>query len=76
MNDDARQPIDDSQLESYINDFVLYSITGEDAQLVADEEFDIELTREQIEKLDSIVYKYIDHGEVLRLAIEELLDHE
>lgn len=58
------------------NDIILYSINGEDAQLVANEDFQIELTPEQLEELDNIVYKYIDHGEVLRLAINELLNHE
>ena len=55
---------------------LLYTINGEDAQLVADEEFGIKLTLEQLEELDNIVYKYIDHGEVLRLAINELLKKE
>ena len=55
---------------------LLYTINGEDAQLVANEDFQIELTPEQLEELDNIVYKYIDHGEVLRLAINELLEKE
>jgi hypothetical protein len=55
---------------------LLYTINGEDAQLVANEDFGIKLTLEQIKKLSSIVYKYIDHDSILKLAINELLEKE
>lgn len=55
---------------------ILYSINNEDAQDVANEDFQIELTDKQIYKLSDIVYKYIDHDSILKLAINELLEKE